>query len=251
MVQMIPLHGHRLVSEVLFDLEVHVLVKANTGKVSNMKSPSLIILLSSMSRNFLRYLCRGFRGLANGFKSSTNLSGENLHLYSNIFTMIEESPLKADVYEKLLAQTETIVKHIYQDVKFDDAGRASAEKELLVTCKVPNVLSPAVGTVLKKFVPLMRTEVDRMALYLYDYSWLGIGDDKKSELYRRTYDVDVLKKIPILREPPKNKTQGGRRCVRCCGVTEDTVPSRALLAFRTGMLKCSVCGGLFTIENNR
>lgn len=204
-----------------------------------------------MSRSFLRYICRGLRGLTNGFKASTNLSGETFHLYSSIFTMIEESPLKADVYEKLLAQTDNIVKHIYQGVGLDDAGRSSSEKELLVTCKVPNVLLPAVAAVLKKIVPPMRGEVDRMALYLFDYSWLGVGDDKRSELYRRTYDVDVLKKVPVLREPPGNKAQGGRRCVRCCGLAEDTVPSRPLLAFRMGLLKCPICGALWTIENNR
>ncbi|KAK2754263.1 mediator complex subunit [Arachnomyces sp. PD_36] len=219
--------------------------------VSNMESPSLIILLSSMSRSFLRYICRGFRGLINGFRGSTNLSGESLHLYSNIYTMIEESPLKADVYEKLLAQTENSVKHIYQGVGLDDAGRSASEKELLVTCKVPSILTPAVAAIFTKFVPSMRTEVDRMELYLFDYSWLGVCDDKRSELYRRTYDVDVLKKKPLLREAPENKTQTGRRCVRCCGVAEDTVPTRALLIFRMGMYKCAVCGGLWTIENRR
>jgi mediator of RNA polymerase II transcription subunit 16 len=204
-----------------------------------------------MSRSFLRYICRGFRGLTGRFQNSTNLSGESRHIYANIFTMIEESPLKADVYEKLLFQTDNIVKHIYQSVSFDDAGRSSSEKELLVTCKVPNILLPAVAAVLKKIMPVMRTEVDRMALYLYDYSWLGVGDDKRSEIYRRTYDVDVLQKVPILREPLENKSQGGRRCVRCCGFAEDTVPSRPLLTFRIGLLKCPICGALWTIENPR
>ena len=223
----------------------------NAEKVNKLESPSLIIILSSMARAFFRYICRGLRGLTGGFKNSPNLSGENLHLYSRIFTMIEESPLKADVYEKLLAQVDNIVKHIYQGVGLDEAGRSSSEEELLVTCKVPNVLLPAVAAILKRAMPIMRKEVDRMALYAYDYSWLGVGNDKRSERYRRVYDVDVMKKVPLRRELSQGKVQAaGRRCVRCCGFAEDSVPCRPLVSFRMG-LKCPICGAMWAIENGR
>lgn len=226
----------------------------------------------------MRFICRGLRGLHAGYAaapaSALPLSGEARMYYMEIGRTIDASPIRIDVYEKFLAGVDSAVRHAYQGAGFGDAERPAPEKELLVNARIPAVLIPAVATVLRQTLPALKQEINRMAIYLADYSWLGFGDDRRTELYRRTRDVDILKKLP-LRTPPavsssnnnnnNNNTEqqnGGtgkgtkpprRRCVRCCEVSGDVTPPRSYLSFRLiarlGVLRSCICGGMWTLES--
>lgn len=233
-----------------------------------------------MSRAFLRFICRGLRGLHAGYAATPTLalgvSGEARMYYVEIGRMIDASPVRIDVYEKFLAGVDSAVRHAYQGAGFGDAERPAPEKELLVNARIPAVLIPAVATLLRQTVPALKQEINRMSIYLADYSWLGFGDDRRTELYRRTRDVDVLKKTPLRTSPAvannNNNTEhqndsshgggGGnkrsavpprRRCVRCCEVSGDVTPPRSFLSFRLiarlGVLRSCICGGMWTLES--
>lgn len=194
-------------------------------------------------------------------------------LYSEICQMIDKCPVRNDVYEKFLAGVDSAIRHAYQGAGFGDNERPAPEKELLVNSRIPAVLVPAVSTLLKQTVPALKAEIDQMAIYLADYSWLGIRNDRRTEYYRQTREVDIVKKLPLRtfnfnRFPadlhpgqddglPKDKLSpsGGsrRRCVRCCEVSGDLGSSRSILGFRLilrmQLVRSCMCGGMWTVES--
>lgn len=248
-----------------------------TTLVKTTTSLPLIILLSSMSRTFLRFICRGLRGVHSGYNpSAANLVGDSRIYYSETCHLLDTSPVRIDVYEKFLAGVDSAVRHAYHGAGFGDTERPGPEKELLVNARIPPVLVNAVSAIFRSVVPAVRGEVDRLAVYLGDYTWLGVGDDKRTEVYRRTRDVDILKKIPLRVVVPDagsgtnsttatatttttnddNKAGAGqriRRCIRCCEVSSDTHPPRSLPAFqmiaRLGLLRSCICGGMWALES--
>ncbi|PGH30262.1 hypothetical protein GX50_06980 [[Emmonsia] crescens] len=215
------------------------------------ESPSLILILSSVPRSFLRHIFRYLSRFPFTFKAANNLSGESYQLFASINNAIEQSSLKTDVCEKMLAHIDSLVTRSYQAAGFGNAERNAPEREMLITCSIPPVLQSAVTSILTETMPLIvRPEVDRMALALYDYSWLGIGDDKRTELFKRTHDVDILKRnVGRLLDP----TVAKRRCVRCCEISEDVSFPRSVSMYRwivkIGVLRTCVCGGSFAMEN--
>ncbi|GCB22497.1 mediator of RNA polymerase II transcription subunit 16 [Aspergillus awamori] len=237
--------------------------EAFSQKLKTTNSLALIILLSSMSRAFLRFICRGLRGIHAGY-TNASLGGDSRLQYAEICQALDATPARIDVYEKFLSAVDSAVRHAYHGAGFGDTERPGPEKELLVNARIPPVLVAAVSTILRQTVPGLKSEVDRMAIYMHDYSWLGFGSDRRSELYRRTREVDIIKKTPIRMtitqgsngpQLGKQNNQGvlRRRCVRCCDVSEGTYPPRSVLAFRMifklGHLRSCICGGMWTLES--
>ncbi|EEH45765.2 uncharacterized protein PADG_01915 [Paracoccidioides brasiliensis Pb18] len=215
------------------------------------ESLSLVLILSSVPRSFLRHIFRYLNRFPLTFKAANNLSGESYQIFASISDAIEQASLKPDVCEKMLAHIDSLVARSYQAAGFSNAERNAPERELLITCSIPSVLQPVIMSILTETMPLVvRPEVDRMALALYDYSWLGIGDDKRTELFKRTHDVDILKRnVGRLLDASVAK----RRCVRCCEISEDVSLPRSVGMYRwigkIGVLRMCVCGGLFAMEN--
>ncbi|KAL4893963.1 mediator complex, subunit Med16 [Aspergillus ambiguus] len=236
--------------------------EAFAQKLKSTSSLPLVILLSSMSRAFLRFICRGLRGMYAGY-SAVPLIGDSRVYYAEICQTLDSSPVRIDLYEKFVAGVDSAVKHVYHGAGFGDAERPGPERELLVNARIPPVLVTAVATILRQTLPALKPEVNRMAIYMGDYSWLGLGTDPRSDMYRRTRDVDIVKKIPLgpavgRDEPhqdgkPNGHGQLRRRCVRCCEVLCGAYPPRPLLSFRM-MYKLSyvrncICGAAWTLES--
>ncbi|KAJ5135801.1 Mediator complex subunit Med16 [Penicillium bovifimosum] len=235
--------------------------EAFAQKLKNTTSLPLLILLSSMSRAFLRFICRGLRGVHAGFATTNpaSLLGDSRIYYTEICQALESSPVRIDVYEKFLAGVDSAVKHAYQGAGFGDAERPGPEKELLVNARIPSVLITAVATLFGQTVPALRSEINRMAIYLGDYSWLGFGNDRRTAMYRRQREVDIVKKCPL--RPPLPLGNDGRvapskkrRCARCCEVSGDTSLPRSMLSFKMiaklGLLRSCICGGMWVLETD-
>lgn len=230
--------------------------------VKSITSIPLITLLSSMSRAFLRFICRGLRGVHAGFANTNpaTLSNDSKVYYTEICQALETSAVRIDVYEKFLAGVDSAVKHAYQGAGFGDAERPGPEKELLVNARIPPVLVSAVATLLRQTVPTLKGEINRKNILLNDYSWLGFGTDSRTALYRRQRDVDILKKIPLRPALPVGRdgrvvqVQKRRRCVRCCEVSGDTTLPRSLPYFKMlvklNLLRACPCGGMWMLETD-
>lgn len=251
------------------------------GLVKSTNSLALTLLLSSMSRAFLRFICRGLRGVHAAFPTAP-AAGEARIYYKELCDSMEVAPIKVEIFEKFLAGVDSAVRHAYQGAGFGDNERPAPEKELLVNSRIPAVLVSAVATVLRQTLPSLAEEIDRLATYVGDYSWVGFGSDKRTELYRRTHEVDVVKKIPLRRvfstqqskstgqqngsgtatisflKGSKSSQSGGgrtrRRCVRCCEVSGDVGPPRSFLWLRMivklGLLRSCLCGGMWALDSN-
>ena len=92
-----------------------------------------------------------------------------------------------------------------------------------------------------------------MELCLHDYSWLGVGDDKRTELFKRSHDVDLLKRALIGSDLSQNKPlQPRRRCVRCCEVTEDISVHKSFFFLKmlaqVGGYRSCICGGIWVMD---
>ncbi|KAJ5714011.1 Mediator complex subunit Med16 [Penicillium malachiteum] len=228
-------------------------------KLKTVNSTSLLVLLSSMSRAFLRFVCRGLRGVHAGF-TKLNLTGlpiDSRVYYTEICQTLEASPVRIDVYEKFLAGVDSAVKHAYQGSGFGDAERPTPEKEVLVNARIPPVLVTAVATLLRQTIPSLKSEINRKDILLRDYSWLGFGDYQRTAMYRKNRDVDILKKTPL--RPPLAVGRSGRvmpakkrRCVRCCEVSGDSVLPKSVMFFRMvaklSLLRSCPCGGMWMLE---
>ncbi|KAL4809606.1 mediator of RNA polymerase II transcription subunit 16 [Aspergillus unguis] len=239
--------------------------EAFNQKLKSTSSLPLILLLSSMSRAFLRFIARGLRGTHAGYAKAP-LTGDSVVYYTELCQSLDSSPVRIDVYEKLLAGVDSAVKHAYTGAGFGDNERPGPEKELLVSSRIPPVLVAAVSTILRQTIPSMKAEIDRMAIYMGDYSWLGLGTDARTEAYRRSRDVDIIKKSPIARSAEmsvldaknganSNNSVGHlrRRCVRCCEASEAVYPPRSVSAFKMiyklGHLRSCICGGMWNLES--
>lgn len=213
-----------------------------------------------MSRAFLRFICRGLRGVHNGYLNTNPamLVGDLRTYYTETCQTIEASPVPIEAYEKFLSSIEKAVKHAYEGAGFGDAERPGPEKELLVNSRIPPVLVTAATTLLRQTVPTTNAEIDRKDIVLGDYAWLGFGDDARTAMYRRQRDVDILKKFPL--RPPLAvggsgrvvQPQKKRRCVRCGEVTGEVTMPRSLPYFRLlaklGVVRSCPCGGMWVFE---
>lgn len=244
------------------------------GKVKTTSSLSLTLVLASMSRAFLSLLCRGIRSV---HASSTTypLAGEGRAWSKELSTMIDGAPVRFNAYEKFLNGVESAIKQAYQGAGFGDNERRTPEKDLLVTSRIPAVLIPAVNSLFKQILPSIQSETDQMAIYLTDYSWLGVCNDRRTEYYRRNQQVDILKKMPLRgfslsdknNADIPNTTSGlianrarpgslsRRRCARCCEISGDlSSPPSAIyfqIAFRLQIIRNCLCGGTWTLEGSR
>lgn len=105
---------------------------------------------------------------------------------------------------------------------------------MLVSGLVPGVLAPAVEGLLgaSGTVVGLRAggEVDVAGLYFGDFSWLEVGDDRRTKTWMQGRRLDVIRKSVIEMEVGGSGGGGGerakarrklKRCTRCCAVTED------------------------------
>ncbi|KAL5357003.1 mediator complex, subunit Med16 [Aspergillus floccosus] len=234
--------------------------EAFSQKLKTIRSLPLIVILSGMSRSLLRFIGRGLRGIYASY-STLPLIGDSRVYYAEICQTIDSLPVRLDLYDKFIFEADGAVREAYKRAGFKEGERPGAEKELLLNARIPHVLIGAVATLLQHSMPILRPQIDCMAIYLSDYSWLGLGTDPRAEMYRRTRDVDIVKKLP-LRTVGRDEQQEGkhnshgqvrRRCVRCCGLLCGPYPPRTHVSFRmlykTGLVRYCVCGAAWTMES--
>ncbi|EAU38890.1 conserved hypothetical protein [Aspergillus terreus NIH2624] len=229
-------------------------------KLKTIRSLPLMVILSGLPRSLLRFIGRALRGIYASY-STLPLIGDSRVYYAEICQIIDSLPVRLDVYDKFLSEAEAAAKKSYMLVGIQNPDRSGAEKELLLNARIPQSLIHAVTVLFQHSIPALRPEIDCMAIYLSDYSWLGLGTDPRAEMYRRTRDVDIVKKLP-LRPVGRDERQEGkhnghgqmrRRCVRCCGMLCGPYPSRTHVSFRmmykTGLLRYCLCGAAWMVES--
>lgn len=218
--------------------------------VPDKPAPPLIalLLISSWSRYFLRYVSRALRGLAAWpSQAKSNMSTDLLKPFLRMAQLIEPPPLKMETIEKVLGTVEKFVHSAFNEARFDAANRAAAEREILVYGRIPSVLAGVWGRVVTELLPNIRDELNRLQLFTEDYTWLGLEFAKeggKEEVAAKKSEMDILKK-KVLRNLKNAVGKSVRRCVRCNGVSEDVIPPRAYPRAMIPLLSRCACDGSF------
>ena len=124
-----------------------------------------------------------------------------------------------------------------------DRDKADTERFILSHGQIPDVLQDVVPRILQDVLPMTRPKMDRLSLYMEDYSWLGIREDRKTKAFRRDYVVDVHRK-KVMRRKGLGKV---RKCVRCGSISAELVRVRHWPQYlQTQILRC-VCEDVFAV----
>lgn len=203
-----------------------------------------LLLLSLWPRSFLKMIARILRGFVRTSQDpKTALSPAAAPAFSRMAELIEASPLKMEPLEQLLSGVDKIVQQFYQVSGMTERDKADTERFILSHGQIPEVLRGVLPRVLGNVLPMMRGKIDRLGLYMEDYSWLGISRDGKTKGFRREFVVDVHRKR-VLRRDGLGRV---RRCVRCGSISADLVRMKHWPQFlQTQMLRC-VCEDVFAI----
>jgi len=152
-------------------------------------------------------------------------------------------------FEKILSELDSSIRSAYQSASVSDTDRKATEKRMLVGGEVPEVLMPAVRTLLGKGVEGLREEVDVAELHFADFAWLGLGGegeesrlpdededgDGVGRLKRETVRVDAVRKVVL---GPEARV---RRCTRCFALMEDKPPATRNVGILQSVRMC-LCG---------
>lgn len=201
-------------------------------QVMELNNPALSLVLASSSRAFLRYNCRGLRGISNAAYNApySNQPARNLQ------TIFEQSSISVMQFERILAEIDSGIKKAYLAAGVGETNRQVIEKEMLIAADVPEILVGVVHHLLHITLESLSHEVDLGELYFRDHSWLGLTDDRRSDAFRQNSVIDAIRKI-VLGEHVRV-----RRCTRCCAIMEDLLPQRGGNLWMTNMQRMCLCG---------
>ncbi|KAI5288599.1 mediator complex subunit [Ascosphaera aggregata] len=229
-----------------------------TLKVKSMRSASLCLILSTMSRKFLKYLAPSVSVIAAGFNTASGLSIEAFQLCSKVTSLVEDSPLPVRLFDSLLTQVENYIKTAYASKE----DNIAAERELLINGTIPSTLYKTVIQILTDLVPKLVKplpqdikQIDRLSLAIYDYTWLGIVPDRRTWDFKRNRLIDILRRETAIMDFPKSPGRQAvniRRCTRCCEVSTEPGGPRSQAAYgmwvTLQIMKFCFCGGMYVLE---
>lgn len=206
--------------------------------VHERNTPALSLVLISSSRCFLKYNCRYLHSLHTESKNHEKY-GPQRAAFRELEAIFEDSPVTVIQFERLLTALDHNIKNAYTSSNTNPVDRKNTEKEMLVSATVPSMLLPVVGSFLTKTLDEFREEVDELELFFTDISWLGLSDDRRSDVWRREHVLDGLRKVVLPREAPL------KRCTRCCAVMEDSY-LRGTPPWMLNMQRTCYCAGWWT-----
>lgn len=208
--------------------------------VVEMNSPALSLVLVSSSRSFLKYNCRQLRSLHMEAKSS-HAYGSQRQIFREVEAIFEEYPVTVLQFERLLSELDSNIKTAYLTSQISDTDRRNTEKEMLVSARIPSVLTSALESFLMTTVDHLREEVNEAELYFVDISWLGLCDDSSSDFWRMNHVLDILRKVELPKEAQI------RRCTRCCARMEDKHQQKGVSIWFLNMQRTCFCGNWWMI----
>ncbi|MCJ1284725.1 mediator complex subunit [Xylographa opegraphella] len=232
------------------------------------RSPALLLLLTSTARTFLRYNCRGLRGLST--LSSTHLDQQHPHSHPSallapshaLSEIFASAHLPPRALESLFLETDSLVKHAYAAAQptISEQRQQVLEREMLVSGEVPEVLWGVVERVLGKGGLLERVGeregVSEGELFFGGFEELGLDEDLRTREWWARRTVDEVRKIVLRKKPTDGEEMGSgewkgtlklRTCLRCGAVMEDLLPSKGASGWVMSLQRTCFCGGFWMV----
>lgn len=208
------------------------------------RTSTRLLLVSIWPRSFLKMIARILRGFVRATQDpKTTLSPEAAPAFSRMAELIEASPLKMEPLEQLLSGVDKMVQQFYTVAGLSDREQADTERFILSHGQIPQALQDVVPRILQNVLPMTRGKIDRLGLYMEDYSWLGIRKDRKTRAFKRDFVVDVHRKR-VMRKKGLGKV---RRCVRCGSISADLVRMRHWPQYLQNQILRCVCEDVFAV----
>lgn len=205
---------------------------------------SQLLLVSIWPRSFLKMIIRILRGFVRAPQDPKSpLSPDATPAFSRMAAIVEACPLKMEPLEQLLSGVEKIIQQSYQLRGMSERDKADTERFILSHGQIPAVLQDVVPRILQDVLPMTRPKMDRLSLYMEDYSWLGIREDRKTKAFHRDYVVDVHRKR-VMRRKGLGKV---RRCVRCGSISAELVRVRHWPQYLQNQILRCVCEDVFAV----
>ena len=213
---------------------------AVSREIRKRNTPALHLLLQSIPRMLLRFNCQYLHlAFANAGKAGQQTEdAADRKVILDFMALFSDAPVKLYHFKRLIDEADGWVKKTYSETVTEET-RVEAEKTMLISGGLPDVLMPVVQHLFTQMIDRFRTEVDPAKMYFYDVRWLGLTDDKASQEWLHEQKFDIHMKTPI---GPKARL---RSCPRCRSVMDDTpsktrLPSTAWLAL---VEKSCICTG--------
>jgi mediator of RNA polymerase II transcription subunit 16 len=160
-----------------------------------------------------RPLRHGHIHSTNGFKTAINM--EQKVAFSKLLSIYQSTPIGILPLETYLMEVDNQVKACYRKNGVDDARRATIERDMFLTCSIPEMLMPAVTEMLSSRMEALMESQDPGKIHVHDVAWLGLTDDLRTRRFHEKHTVDVIRKLPLANNAKL------RMCSRCASVMED------------------------------
>ena len=216
---------------------------------AGMKPPSSInltklLLMFSSSRTWLIMTSNIFHNLVHKTHGpEISISPAAAPNIERMAKMIDQCSLKMEAFAHLLSDVDKIIQKFYEGAGMTDSQRADNERYILTQGEVPRAMEERVLLHLREILPERRKSMDRLSLYLEDFSWLGTRDDKAALAFRRNFMVDIWRK-KILGRKDLGRV---RKCVRCGAVSSDVAANRHWPPNMYQMITRCTCENSFAI----
>lgn len=211
--------------------------------VNAANSPAISILLASYPRFYLRYCLLYIRSMHKAAIERLQYADTpDREVWHSLAKLCAQYPLLQ--IEVMLREIDHHVYLGYTEAKLNDEQRAAAEKQLLITGDIPEVLMPVVKRLLTTTKEKLFDggQFDLKDLYFQDFRALNLTDDESTKQLQSTVKIDVLRKVPL-----KKNLTSWRRCTRC-GSCMGNLAMRGEPTWITTLQKSCVCGNAWMIE---
>lgn len=208
--------------------------------VRELNTPALSLVLISSSRSFLRYNCRYMRSLSTEARNA-QAPGPQRQAFRELEAIFTDSSVSITQFERMVSDLDNSIRGVYQSSQTSDTNRKNIEKEMLISAEIPEILMPAIETLLTTTVATLKQDVDVAELYFSDISWLGLSDDSRTDMWKKNHTLDAIRKVEV--------TKGARirRCTRCCAVMEDILPQKGESMWMLNMQRTCFCGNWWAL----
>lgn len=208
--------------------------------MEKVNSPAIFLLLTSASRVLIRSIIRQIRhaiqlSLA-ALKSTA--TAEASKAYPTFLTILNITPIPIQHLDSLLADVDSLARKTYANAQKTDAERATVEKTMLITCELPEILTPVVQHLLTIQLDKLKDEIDPARIIFSDLRWLNLTEDRRTREFNKGRCFDVIQKTFVKPDMPL------RQCTRCGAHTVDinAVATKSYGTWLHNAQKTCVCG---------
>lgn len=223
----------------------NTLTKTPPLQVNQPSTPTLALLLTTISRTFFRWrFIRSLDAFAQQHAAQM-LRPQETQSWRALVDVLSSSAVPLTRFDMFLAEVDHYVKKSYDEAGWSDDMRAAAERTMVVTGRVPEVLLPVVQRLLTSALGKVLLDVREPGRLMQETrSRAGHLGLLKAATPLGGVEWDVMRKVPLF------GLGEVKRCILCGSVAEDLAARSLLVRLPQWVLslqKVCICGGSWVV----